>query len=287
MESTIRQKIEYLFAHPTAPVTPATAPPRRRGQPPRHSADRFRTRVWYAVVEHMSGGLSPSELAALVEGAKERSRKWAWYRSGERLPKRWLGRPSAVDLAEVRFPGSARYFHSPLWSVLRGDPIDIRWLDEQLFSLDQSVVQALFVETTRPGPHLPPMRPFDYVQATWLSLVEEFDALTAAVLLLARAELTGDKELHRLAWESYLEVQPELEVLPPWRTLATELFNTIDTRVKRWIYPRKNERHEVVLLTQELRSGPGRVDHMALYSKIRELKDVVGASLTGTSSVTA
>lgn len=65
----------------------------------------------------------PARLEELLTGVVtadgdgvRRSKTWANYRAGERVPVEY-----SIELAETRFPGTRRYFDSPLWQALKGE----------------------------------------------------------------------------------------------------------------------------------------------------------------------
>lgn len=234
--------------------------------------DRLRTRVWLAAVKAISGlptgyavevKLEP-ERVRRYKNRLQRSGKWEGYEQGERVPERRVGKVYAVDLAEAAYPGTARYFDSALWPILRCERVEVSWIDAQLYALTPDVVKVLFVGKPRRGEPVPRFRRFDFDIATQLSCIDDFDALVASVLLMVKAELTAAPELRRLARESYLELQPYLEKLPELRSVAKDLFQAIDLVCKHWVYLNPAERREMVVFTQDLRTSNERVCAHAL-----------------------
>lgn len=59
-------------------------------------------------------------MTRLEDGRVRRAGKWDAYVAGTRVPHRMVGKGYAVELAEVRFPGTARVFESRIWDVLKG-----------------------------------------------------------------------------------------------------------------------------------------------------------------------
>ena len=246
--------------------------------------DRLRTRVWLAAVKAMSGLPSAYALELLLEpelvrryqNRLQRSRKWEGYEHGRRVPERRVGKVYAVDLAEQRFPGTARYFDSALWPILRRERAEVSWIDAQLYALSPAVVEVLFVGKPRRGEAIPRFRRFDYEVATWLSCLDDFDALVAAVLLMVKAELTATPELRRLARESYLELQPYLEKLPVLRAVAKDLFQAVDLVCKHWVFLNPADRREMVVFTQDLRTSDERVCAQALREVEQLMRTMMG-----------
>jgi hypothetical protein len=50
-----------------------------------------------------------------------------------------------VDIADQNYPGTASYFDSPIWAVLRGDQLNQRWIDDQLKALAPAITDLLMV----------------------------------------------------------------------------------------------------------------------------------------------
>ena len=70
----------------------------------------------YAIELCLNPALQTEKLDSVL-----RPRRWDTYELGSRVPARTARAPSAVDVAEARFPGSAVVFDSELWSVLKGE----------------------------------------------------------------------------------------------------------------------------------------------------------------------
>jgi hypothetical protein len=253
---------------------PQTIGPPQPGRPKRHPIDSLRTRVWLAAVKARSGlpstyaielALQP-ELVRRHHDGLQRPRKWDAYEAGRRVPRRMAGKPYAVDLAESRFPGTAAYFDSPLWPILRGERTDTRTIERQLASLDRSVTQVLFERDVVPGQKPAPTRRFNLDAACWLGALGSFDALVAAVLLMTKAELIASPDLRQFAMEAYLDMQPEVAVLPEVAPVADELFDAIDSTCKHWLYLRPDERQEMVVFSNEIRRKTGRVGPVELQA---------------------
>lgn len=186
----------------------------------------------------------------------ERSRKWHFYDAGERVPQRKDGVIGPLELAEKHYPGTAAYFDAPLKSILRGDVVDIRWVDDALASLT-SEVSSLLVAPARSATGWWRTRTFDEECANRLVGIAGFDGLQAACLLMAKAQLIASPELRDLAWRAYIFMQPSVLSLPVVAPLADELFLLIDSTLKRWLYLRPDRRQEVVFFTNSLRSKHG------------------------------
>jgi len=199
--------------------------PAKRGRPPRHPIDVLRTKIWFASLKKISKlpsgyaiemAICPVRQAGKSDG-NPRPRKFAAYAKGQRIPQRKGGKPGSVDLAEVRFPGSAALVGRQ--GVLRHP----RQFHEGLAGLLSDLPACM-------------------------------ETLAAALLFWRLAETIADAELRQQAIDSYLMLQPDLEALPELAgDLARELFQAIDTNFPHWVYSGAR-RDEIVVLTNELRT---------------------------------
>lgn len=242
------------------------------GRPKRDPVDALFTRLWISAIKVKSGLQAPHAIEGRLEpdllrrGADgvERSRKWHFYDAGERVPQRKDGVIGPLELAEKHYPGTAAYFDAPLKSILRGDVVDIRWVDDALASLT-SEVSSLLVAPARSATGWWRTRTFDEECANRLVGIAGFDGLQAACLLMAKAQLIASPELRDLAWRAYIFMQPSVLSLPVVAPLADELFLLIDSTLKRWLYLRPDRRQEVVFFTNSLRSKHGVVDSKVIF----------------------
>lgn len=269
-----------VMPHPIGPPT--------LGRPKRHPIDSLRTRVWFAAVKARSGlpsayaielALQP-ELVRRHPDGLQRPRKWDAYEAGRRVPQRTAGKPYAVDLAEARFAGTAAYFNSPLWPILRRERSDTHTIERQLARLDPSVTQVIFEQDVVPGQKPGPTRRFNLDASCWLGALGSFDALVAAVLLMTKAELIASPSLRQYAMGAYLEMQPGVAALPEVAPVAEELFHAIDATCKHWLYLRPDERQEVVIFSNEIRRKTGRVSPADIHAIEALLRTVIAGGGT-------
>ena len=218
---------------------------------------------------------------------QQRPRKWDAYEAGLRVPQRTRGKAFAVDVAEARYVGTAAYFNSPLWTVLRREPIDAIWVENHLLGLAPDVRQVLFGEGYAPNSAaLKPSR-FDEPASSALAALGTFDALVAVVLLMAKAELIASPALRQLAFASYLALQPGVERLPEVVGVAAELFMTIDATFKHWLFLRPDDRREIVVFTSEVRRGADAVapnDLVAATDLMRLMMEAAGQPVDETKA---
>jgi hypothetical protein len=132
---------------------PTFLQPPKPGRPKRNPIDVLRTKVWIYAVKARSGLPSAYAIELAIEPSivkhKEagvvRPRKWDGYQTGLRVPRRMVGKPYSVDIADQNYPGTASYFDSPIWAVLRGDQLNQRWIDDQLKALAPAITDLLMV----------------------------------------------------------------------------------------------------------------------------------------------
>lgn len=179
-----------------------------------------------------------------------RPRKWDGYEKGAVVPTDKPGPRNAVEQAEARFPGTARWFRSPLWAYLRHEAFDARRIEDALRALHPEVVAVLFEAKPREHEHAPRQRPFDSDGVRQLLAIAGFDALVAAVLLAALAEVIASPQLRERALHLYVELQAPLREVPELAGIYPELFSLIDQRYKHWVYLSDNQRMDVVIFWQ-------------------------------------
>lgn len=171
-----------------------------------------------------------------------RPRKWDAYESGRKVPTPQAGRRDAVSLAEAAYPGTARWFHSPIWPVLKKQPVDKYFVQDALRLLEPAVCDLLLHEVRlgeQPRRHL---QPLDASHLRALARIGTFDALVATVLLVKLSELVGSAELREWALESYSELQPAIAHAPETCKVYPELFSFIDSACPHWIHVSAIER---------------------------------------------
>lgn len=131
---------------------PTRLSPKGRGRPPTHPVDRLRTHLWFHVVKLRSGLPSAYAIEMKLDGDLVRKRgnevarptKWDRYRGGEKVPSDKPGPRNAIEQAEAFFPGTARWFRNPIWTVLRGEELDRRAIEHALQGLQNEDVEILF-----------------------------------------------------------------------------------------------------------------------------------------------
>lgn len=232
--------------------------PKGRGRPPTHPVDRLRTRLWFHVVKLRSGLPSAYAIEMKLDGVLVRKRdtdvarpsKWDRYRDGEKVPSDKHGPRNAIEQAEAFFPGTARWFRNPIWTVLRGEKLDRRDIEHALQGLQNEVVEILFELNPREQESSIRLKPFDADCESRLSMLGSFDALAASVLLAALAEEIASPELRETSLRIYFDLQSPIMEQPETRPFYSELFSLIDLRCKHWAFPSQNQRMDVVIFWQ-------------------------------------
>ncbi|CAO3409389.1 hypothetical protein [Azospirillum largimobile] len=245
--------IRFLVLQMT--VMSPNAKARKRGRPSTHPVDRLRTRLWINVLKAVSGLSTAYALEMALDGHLVRKRdadvarprKWDAYEKGTKVPFDRPGPRNAVDQAEARFPGAARWFRSPIWWYLKQEPFDARRLEEALRTLEPAVVSILFEAEAREGEGVPRQRPIDDRIAFELAMIASFDALVAAVLLAGMSEVIASPELRERALRVYMSLQSTIIKMPVMEGIYPELLSLIDVRCKHWVYLSPNLRMEAVM----------------------------------------
>ncbi len=201
--------------------------------------------------------LEPGLISRNADGVIRPS-KWDKYADGSRTPQRMAGKTFAVDLAEARYPGTARYFDSPGWKILKGAKLDRQEIDLHLRALSARITDILLVADLRPDESERRFRDFDADVATDLVAEGSFDALTAVLLQIALSEAVTSPALRERALHCYRKLQPALAELPELAPFASEVFWAIDNSCKHWVFPTTQSRVDIVIFSRELpkRGGP-------------------------------
>ena len=66
------------------------------------------------------------------------------YEGGSRVPSRIAGKKSPVDLAERAFPGTAFYFNSIIWDLLKGRRLTLEEACDVLWAMSDEVRDVIF-----------------------------------------------------------------------------------------------------------------------------------------------
>ena len=198
------------------------------------------TQLWFRAVQRASNLSSAYAIGREVEpdrfvardGQVCKPRKWNYYACGRRVPYRGAHGESAIDLLERRYPGTARYFDSPLKQLLKGDGVTSRWVDAQLRSLTADVVEVLYGRAGADGDRTLTLKSPTYARTRRLVDCGCWDALVAAALLMRFGELESAHERRLHGWMAYRAMRICFEPCH----LATELFTLIDERFGEWTY---------------------------------------------------
>lgn len=230
-----------------------------RGRPQTHPVDRVRTRLWFSALKQVSGLHSAYAIELSIDSDRvkrrdkelARPRKWDRYAKGDTVPADKAGSMNAIERAEIKYPGTARWFRSPLWSLLRGESLGADQIDSALRSLGHGISSILFEAPIHGDTSQPRMREFLPESVRILSRIGGFDALAAAVLLVALSEVIASPQLRERALQLYAELQAPLQEMTEFSPLYRELFPLIDGRCTHWWYITPNHRIEIVIPWQK------------------------------------
>lgn len=150
------------------------------------------------------------------------------------MPKRKQDQTDAVELAERHFPGTACWFDSPIWEILKGAEHE-RWaLQRLLLKLSPSVVDVLItMNGSIPGQaELARLTPGHFDRLVKLG---NFDAIVATAIMAKLSEETASTELRDMALSCYALLQPILADAPETCEHYPELFTYMDKVCQYWI----------------------------------------------------
>lgn len=234
---------------------PKILTPPKPGRPPRNLFDVLRTKLWFHVLKLRSGlpssyaiekALEPHLVRNTGDGVN-RPRKWDSYERGTRVPKRKHDQTDAVELAERHFPGTANWFDSPIWEILKGVE-HARWaLERLLLKLSPRVVDVLItMNGSIPGQaELVQLTPEHFDRLVELG---SFDALVATAIMAKLSEETASTELRDMALACYSRLQPALADAPETCVHYPELFTYLDGICKYWILLSPGKRMNMQLM---------------------------------------
>jgi hypothetical protein len=234
-----------------------------RGRPKRNSIDVLRTKVWFHAVKAMSGLPSACAIESKLEpdllhddeDGLVRSSKWISYQMGTRVPRRIKGKSYAVDVAEVTFPGTAVYFDSPLWDVLRGVDVDEKWINHKLGVLGPAVANVLMESSSDRDGRIASrqnQRRFNEDLLKELIEIRSFQALTALVLLAKKSELIRSQEMRSLLISAYIRCQSWAKHLPEIVPVEIDFFFLVDRQFNYWMHPAPDKKLDVYISTFDL-----------------------------------
>ncbi|AYN22259.1 hypothetical protein D3M96_17930 [Alcaligenes aquatilis] len=178
-----------------------------------------------------------------------RPRKWDGYEKGKFVPADKPGPRNAIDQAEAVFPGTAKWFRSPLWDVLKKRKFDQLQIDNALFSLDPRIIALLFEPKPREGESRRRLLPFDAGSARLLQALATFDSLVAIVLMAHLAEIIASPQLRELAVNTYAGMQEKLRGIPGLKEVAADFFHLVDSYCKHWTFLSPSQRMEVTFFS--------------------------------------
>ncbi|MGJ7524876.1 hypothetical protein [Variovorax sp. GB1P17] len=220
----------------------------RVGRPCRDPVDQLRTQMWFWASLFRSGLpsadalerlLQPELLRSCADGVV-RSSKFFRYKDGSRVPSRIAGKASPVDLAEKAFPGTAIYFNSVIWDLIRGRRLTLEEANDLLWAMSDEVRYVIFESKHA---LIEPLRRLNkrlyYLNdevSQALAQLGTFEALTAVVVFMAKAEASPPSPgLRQAAQLCYLRMQKNLLKNPEIAPAIEEVFVRIDEFFLEWV----------------------------------------------------
>lgn len=231
---------------------PVTGP--RRGRPPKSPVDLFRAQVWFAAVSLISGKSAyalelefhPKSISRGPTGIR-RPRLWDRYKNGKVV----VG-DDLVARVEAAYPGTADWFHAPLWQAFKPRARTQDAINAELLRLGADVTGLMF------KPEMVGRRerlPFNEAAAAALADLGTLEALAAAMLLVQEAEAIASEPLRSLALSVYRQLMIVIKDYPPLREIYPVLFDLLDSTFPEWIYPQMNLRMRAVVFWQGYRDA--------------------------------
>jgi hypothetical protein len=217
--------------------------------------DLFRTQVWFAVVALISGKSAyaldlefhPESVSRGPSGIR-RPRLWDRYKNG-----RIVVGDALVARVETVYPGSADWFHAPLWQAFKPLSRTQDAINAELLLLGEPVAELMFKPGTPMGCR--ERKPFNEEAAQALAALGTLEALAAAILLVQEAEAIASEPLRSLALGVYRRLMIAIKDYPPLQEIYPILFDWLDDAFPEWVYPQMNLRMRVLVLWQGYRDA--------------------------------
>lgn len=230
------------------------------GRPTRDPLDSLRTRLWFSVVLQSSGARSAHSLEQLIEPKPgretgdgiRRTNKWAHYRDGIRIPTATGGRPSAVDLAECAFSGTARYFRSPIWLILAGWTPNQQESNDLLLKCDARVLSIMSNSRETRTFAGEGLLGFCDEDARLIARLGDFSAYEALVIVLARSDAIASAQLRHSAFDGLRILEDALAVNPILGPFCEELYHEITGRFRCWLFDTSMFREDLLFVPWSL-----------------------------------
>jgi hypothetical protein len=218
---------------------------RKNTRPPQTTLNRLRTVLWYAAVKEALGlpsayrieQLLDSDKFVQVEGETRRNSKWDRYSRGERVP---IDKPDgSIERAELRAPGTARWFRSPIWDVLHDRPITRFEIEDYLAGIPnirplifefQDFEDQADGEYDPESPALPAIRELNVEGIPKSEELGGIDLLESTILLLAAAHVSGSTKLMDAARALYVAATPKIAETFKVSRYFPEGFEAIEDR---------------------------------------------------------
>ena len=188
------------------------------------------------------GVSSAYAVASTVDGNLDRLRTWQRHFKGE---TRAFARSGTDDVkrAEAKFPGSARFYNSAIWHVLRGGRLTASECHLELVRQASGLGFDFYIDRSwsvspefspQDGLHIFANARSDMEIRDLLLECPTYDRLQALILLVALAEEAQNRSLRNILCITYREMLPELierRAVP----FHAELFDRVDliTRFRR------------------------------------------------------
>lgn len=235
--------------------------PPQRGRPPRDPVDQLQTRIWIAAVAQASGWSAAQmeqrfdpDKVRTEDGVVVRPRKWDRYLAGK-MSASDSGPNGSVAKAEALFPGTARWFRTPLWRALKTAPMAQEEVIALLRKLDAPISEMLFpVDPNGIERYFPK---FDEDLRARLVDCEPWHALAAAILLSRFAVVISSPDLRDLAVAAYHALLRPVAELAPLVEHYPALFDLVDRHCKLWVFVSASERLDMMAFWQGVREHQG------------------------------
>lgn len=161
-------------------------PHKRRGRPKRNVVDVLRAQVWFLAVEsvsEMNANALEIQFRAANNHAQRSAGLWSKYARGDVSPK-----PKLVEVVEIAYPETSRWFTHPLWALLSDVPITFDELKFHFFALGPEARWLLVFEDRQNEVfwRLPGDIGTTYKERLHVEDIE--DALAGLILLVQEAE---------------------------------------------------------------------------------------------------
>jgi hypothetical protein len=178
-------------------------------RPNKHPVDILFGKLWFANAARVQGNATPYWFWKYIDNKQGDKSNWERYKRGLRIPES-SGAGNPIDKIETVFPGTARLFHSPAKTVLKGGQLSQKAAVKGISEIGDPIKRIIL----QGGYDLASFAPNEggTLEAMFkqLALFPSLGQLEEIILLLGWADAIGNPQLWNYICSFYRFMIPEL-----------------------------------------------------------------------------